>query len=354
VALRSLAAVLAALALVASPGRALAATDAEKLDAEVAKLEAETAKLEKDSAVWGRLPAYGAVLAAAVALGGLFVTLRQQRNDRRRDKADADTQRERDRRERDDAATRRFDEQFTQIVSNLTSPAAEVRASAAAAIQTFLKPEHERFHEQVVTLLSANLKFPRNDLSDRIVGAAYAQALQDHANELPKLCGPGGPDLLEATLRRANLSGLDLSGCDLYRAKLHGSDFSRAKLVKVRARDADFSSAVLKGADLEAAQLQGANLTGARLGGARLVSTKLQGANAERAAFDGAALQEANFDRADLRAARFRGADLNNAFFRGARFDEPALKSMLESENWEKANLDPDVRERLKQLAGTT
>jgi uncharacterized protein YjbI with pentapeptide repeats len=340
-----------ALMLALPPPLALGAvSEADKRAAEVAKLRAETDKLKGDNSLLARLPGYGAVLAAGVALGGLFLTLRQQRSDRRKDKEAADTQRDRDRDERDDAATRRFDAQFTQIVANLTSTTPAVRASAAASIRTFLKPEHKRFHEQVVTLLSANLKFPRGDVTDRIVGDAYARALRDHADELPNLFGPDGPDLLEATLQRADLSGLDLSGCDLFRAKLHGTDFARTRLVKARAREADFSSAGLVGADLEAAHMERANLTHARLGGARLVSTKLQDAHAEHAAFDGASLQEANFDGADLRASTFRGADVNNAFFRGTRFDEPALSSIVEADNWRKANLDPDVRSRLEEL----
>jgi uncharacterized protein YjbI with pentapeptide repeats len=312
------------LAVAASAAPAAAqTTDADKLAAEVAKLDAETEKLERDNALLGRLPAYGAVLAGLVALGGLGTTLRQQRVDRRKDKEDADAQRERDREERTAAQTKRFDEQFTQIVQNLTSVTPAVRASAAAAIRTFLKPEHARFHEQVVTLLSANLKFPRGDLTDRIVGSTYAQALQDHKDDLPALCGPAGPDLLEATLKRADLSGLDLSGCDMFRANLRGSSFAGARLRKVNARQADLSSARLTNADLEAAHMERAILERARLGGARLVSTKLQEANAQRA---------------------------DNAFFRGARFDAPALASILDAVNWRKANMDADVRRELEDM----
>jgi uncharacterized protein YjbI with pentapeptide repeats len=341
---RAAAVAIAAVALGASPELTSAAvSDSDKLEAEVAKLRAETNKLEGDDGLVARLPGYGALAAAVVAFGGLFFTQLQQRNDHRKDKADTLDQAERD-------SIRRFDEQFAQIVANVTSEVPAVRASAAASIQAFLKPEHHRFHEQVVTLLSANLKFPRDDVTDRILGAAYAQALQDHRDDLVKLCGPGGPDLLEATLKRANLSGLNLTGCDMFRANLHGTDFSEARLVKIRAHSADLSSAAFTKADVEAAQMQKTNLSDARFRGARLVSTKLQRATAQHAAFDGAALQEANFDGADLRAASFRGADLNNSFFRGTQFDEPALSSILEADNWRKANFDEEVRKRLEQM----
>jgi uncharacterized protein YjbI with pentapeptide repeats len=341
---RAAAFALVAVVLGASPSVSPAAvSDTDKLEAEVAKLRAEAKKLEGDNGLGARLPGYGALFAAVVAFGGLLFNQRQQRNDRRKDRADALDQAERD-------SIRRFDEQFAQIVATVTSGVPAVRASAAASIQAFLKPEHYRFHEQVVTLLSANLKFPRDDVTDRILGATYAQALRDHRDNLVALCGPGGPDLLEATLKRANLSGLDLSGCDMFRANLHGTDFSEAQLVKVRAHSADLSSAAFTKADVEAAQLQKANLGDARFRGARLVSTKLQQASAQHAAFDGASLQEANFDGADLRAASFRGADLNNAFFRGTQFDEPALSSILDAENWRKANFDEEVRKRLEEM----
>ncbi len=320
-----------------------AVSDSDKLEAEVAKLHAEAKKLDGDNGLLARLPGYGALVAAAVALAGVYVTRRQQLDDERKHNDDALAQSERE-------SIRRFDEQFTQIVANLTAAAPDVRASAAVSIRAFLKPEHERFHEQVVALLSANLKFPRDDVTDRILGSAYAQALQDHRDDLAALCGPGGPDLFMATLKRANLSGLDLSGSDMFKANLHGSDLSGARLVKANARYADLSSAAFTGADLEAAQVKWANLKDARLGGARLISTKLQNAKAQNAVFNGAQLQDAIFDDADVREASFRDANLNNAFFRRAQFDEPALRSILEAENWRKANYDPVVLARLEQM----
>jgi uncharacterized protein YjbI with pentapeptide repeats len=320
-----------------------AVSESDKLEAEVAKLNAETKKLKGDNGLLARLPGYGALVAAAVALAGVYVTRRQQLDDERKHKDDALAQSERE-------SIRRFDEQFTQIVANLTAAAPDVRASAAVSIRAFLKPEHERFHEQVVSLVSANLKFPRGDVTDRILGSTYAQALQDHGGDLRALCGPGGPDLFMATLQRANLSGLDLSGTDMFKANLHGSDLSEAKLVNANARYADLSSATFKGADLEAAQIKWANLKDASLGEARLVSTKLQKAKAQNARFNGAKLQDAIFDDADLREASFREANLNNAFFRGAQFDEPALRSILEAENWQKANFDPPVLARLEEM----
>ena len=321
-----------------------------KTQAEIDKLREETKKLETDNSLLGRLPAYGAVFAAIVALGGVYLTLRQQRADRRRDKETAIQQRNKDRDERDKERQRRFDEHFQRMVADLTSGTPAVRASAAAAIETFLKPEHEPFHEQVLRLLMANLKFPRGDLTDRIIGQAFASGIRQHKDKLREL-SVAGLDLYEANLCRADLSGLDLEGCDMVRANLHGTDFTGARLCRARGLNVDLSSALLVRADLEEARLRGADLRNARLGEARLVSAKLQAARAGGASFNGASLQEANFDGADLRAATFLGANLNNAFFRTARLDEPALRSLLSGKHWETGNFDDTTHERLAALA---
>jgi uncharacterized protein YjbI with pentapeptide repeats len=327
---------------------ATSATDADKLQAEVDKLKAETAKLEGDNNVWARLPPYGAALAALVAIGGLFLTLQQQRQDRLKDKAARQEQAEKDKRDRDDAALRRFDEQYTQIVTSLSSNSPAVRGSAAASIATFLQPEYERFHDQVFDLLSAALKFPQGNVTDRLVERAFVRALRDRVDREPS--AGADLDLSRATLRDADISHLVLDRCDCAGADLGGTDLGGARLVGARGPKVDLSGASLSETNLEEAALHEARLVGARLHGARLVSAKLQQANAQHASFDGATLQEANFDNADVRAATFRGANLNNAFFRGARFDQPALRSILLAKNWRKANYDPATRNRLEAM----
>jgi uncharacterized protein YjbI with pentapeptide repeats len=320
---------------------------AAKTQAEIDKLKAETKKLEGDDTFfWGRAAGYGAMLAAIGALIGVFVTVSKNRSDRQKDIQAAAEERERER-------MRRFDEQFGKMVDGLTSDKPAPRASAAAAITTFLRPEHAEFHDQVLMLLLANLKFPRNDASDRLVGRVFAQALREHRDRLPGLFGPGRLDLNDARLREADLSDLDLTGCDMEHADLQRTDLSRAQLFRAEGHAADLTEALLIRARLGEARLNGATLSGAHFGSTRLVSAKLRGAKAVGTSFDGAFLQDAHLHGADLRTATFRGANVNNTFFLGARLDESALASIVQADNWRKANWDPDVFERLKVIAGT-
>jgi len=119
------------------------------------------------------------VLAAFVALLGVFLTLRQQAQERRRDKETLDQQREKDREERERQSVRRFDEQFTQ--------------------------------------------FPRKDGTDRLIARAFAQGLQDHPDLLESLFGKSGLDLYRAELPRVDLSGLDLAQCEMVQANMQAS-----------------------------------------------------------------------------------------------------------------------------------
>jgi uncharacterized protein YjbI with pentapeptide repeats len=350
-----------------APAVAQAPADAAaKTAAEIKKLDAETKKLESDQGFWGRLPGYGAVLAAVVALGGLFSALIEQIDDRRdarylradqqnkdreereRQLEERERQRDKDRDERERDSVRRFDEQFTRMVADLTSPIPAVRASAAASMSTFLQPQHAQFHGQVLTLLLANIKFPRGDVTDTILARLLCQTLREHG--LPALPEGEGLDLVAATLRSVDLSGLDLTGVDMEGADLHGTDLTGTKMFRAFGVNADLSEARLVRADLGEARLRGANLEQADLGNANLVAAKLQDVRAGRASFNGARLQDAHFEGADLRAASFAGANLNNTYLDGARLDRPALCSMLQAQHREKV-LPESLRQVLDDLA---
>ena len=116
------------------------------------------------------------------------------------------------------------------------------------------------------------------------------------------------PDLINAKLKGANLSGMDLSGSLLSLANLWEAGLSGAILV-----DCGLSGAVLVEADLSGANLQGANLAGARLLQANLSGANLKGAN-----LAGATLQGANVSGANLQGANLAGASLLRANFSGA------------------------------------
>jgi uncharacterized protein YjbI with pentapeptide repeats len=141
------------------------------------------------------------------------------------------------------------------------------------------------------------------------------------------------PDLSEAYLAGANLSGANLIEADLSRAYLGGANLSRANasgtylsrafLSGANLIEADLSRAHLSEADLRAdasrANLSGADLLGATLSGAYLIEATLSGAN----------LSEANLSRANLSRANLSRANLSEADLRGANLSEASLSRAL-------------------------
>jgi hypothetical protein len=115
------------------------------------------------------------------------------------------------------------------------------------------------------------------------------------------------PDLSEADLRAARLSGAYLYHVDLRAARLSGARLSNADLRKSHLKEANLS-----GADFREANLNGADLSGTDLSGASLRFASLRAADLSRAD-----LREANLSGADLRQANFSGTSLSGTVFGG-------------------------------------
>lgn len=107
--------------------------------------------------------------------------------------------------------------------------------------------------------------------------------------------------LMRATLRDANLGGLNLRGAVLERA-----DLARANLGSSR---------------LDRANLRSANLVRSNLGGASLVGADLRRARLEQANLDGASLRHACLRDACLDGASLIDVDLRDADLRGASYN---------------------------------
>lgn len=125
------------------------------------------------------------------------------------------------------------------------------------------------------------------------------------------------PDLRGATLTGADLSGANLRWTDLRQADLRGAFLKKANLI-----GADLRRALLERSNLIAANLIGANLRGAFLEGANLIGADLSGAN----------LRWAKLGWADLRKAR-----------------NLSVKQLSRETTLYEAELDPDLKERLKK-----
>lgn len=135
------------------------------------------------------------------------------------------------------------------------------------------------------------------------------------------------PDLMDAVLSRAKLSGANLS-----EAKLIEANLSEAKLVGVDFIKANLSGVNLIGANLRAAKLIAVDLSNANLMGANLIETNLNKANLTRAKLSGAHLSGAKLSEADLSEANLRDAfiikaDMTKANLGGANLNQAHLVS---------------------------
>jgi uncharacterized protein YjbI with pentapeptide repeats len=134
------------------------------------------------------------------------------------------------------------------------------------------------------------------------------------------------PDLDEADLTGANLSGADLSKADLSKANLSGANLS----------EADFRDASLNGANLSDTYLVLADLRGVDLSQADLYRANLSGAYLESANLQGANLQATYFDRSEAQKALL---EESKGVKRNRRTTDPILHTELWYANLSQANL---------------
>lgn len=118
------------------------------------------------------------------------------------------------------------------------------------------------------------------------------------------------PDLSDADLRAARLSGAYLSRVDLRAARLSGARLNNANLRRSHLREANLSGADLREANLSEVDLSGADLSGACLREACLREGNLSGADLGEANLSGADLREANLSGTSLSGTVLGGIDL--------------------------------------------
>ena len=323
----------------------------KKLEQEIRKLELENRKL---ASTWEWLLSYGAIVTVLLALGGFVVTFWKQMSENKRQRLLDCEQREREHRQRADAAMVRLEEQFNSIVSNLGSKSASNQASAAIQIMNFLKPEHKDFHNQVFLILYANLKVQLRNIQNEVLGQLLVEAFQKAIRtELQANPDPDKTpiDLARTYLKRAELSKLDLRGADLAFADLQSANLTESNLARARGYEANLEKARLSRANLGEARMRGANLSGAQLHETNLVSADLKETNLTAAQLQKAKLQSAHLEGANLTDARFEQANLSDAFFQGATLPVATKRSIINAVNWEKAHYDALVLVDLQKLA---
>ena len=321
----------------------------EKLRQEILQLQAAN---QTAASPWGSLLTLVPVITAALGGAAVLATIWKQMTDR------ADQLRQ-DREERERELERRAGEAFKSTTENLAAPSAALRASAAATLSTFLRPEYSTYRNELLLVSIAKSKEGLEDdpVVIRLMTRAVELALRA---TLPTLAPEDRRyylDLTRCQLKRIDLSDLDLSRADiafadLREARLRGTNLFRAQGRDIKLENARLGASERGPADLREARFRGAIAPSAQFHKARCVSIRLEDAHLQGAEFFDAQLQEAHFDGADLQGAKFHGADLNNAYFRGATMDDAALRSIATgAAHWREAHFDPEHRSRLEALS---
>ncbi|GAA2109977.1 hypothetical protein GCM10009841_31640 [Microlunatus panaciterrae] len=259
--------------------------------------------------------------------------------------------------QRDDESLRRFDSNLTSVITNLGSASETLQVNAAAALATYLKPRYAAFHQDLLFVISANLRLRPGEAVVRVLRSDLERLLRLILDRTAVTAGelPSELDLARARLDRLDLSGLDLRGIavDVAFADLTGARMVGTLLPRLKAREVILEGAHCSRADLGEARLNGAHARGVVMHGTNLVSATLKNADLQGAQFQQARLQEAHFEGAVLVGANFTDADVANAFFWKATFDDAALISIAGgAHRWrENTNFDAATRARLEQLA---
>jgi uncharacterized protein YjbI with pentapeptide repeats len=278
----------------------------------------------------------GAAIISSLVLviAGVFTVfryLRDQRNEREKQRNEHQIERE-----------KRAEERFQSAVAALGDEKEGTRIGAAILLRTFLHPDYEQFHTQIFDLVVANLRLPRTahqpvDPTLPQPMTPFSQALvtlikesfpvvreklqKEHPQFSPESLDASrilldhaylsGADLKQAWLPVASLRGANLYMTDLRGADLNEADLSKAYLSKIYLRNAGLREANLSGAELQYAHLNEAYMRHANLKGADLSEADLSHAILEEADLSKVLLSGANLSHADLEGANLSGAILN-------------------------------------------
>jgi uncharacterized protein YjbI with pentapeptide repeats len=259
---------------------------------------------------------------------------------------------------------RQLDEQYNSIVVGLGEESLSLQASNASALLNFLQPNHLRFLDDILTIVSVNLKKSvcREPAIQESLTRVLEKAIRIKLNEI-KSVNSNKPclkhlklnlNLSRTALFRLNFQNLDFSGVnvDIAFAKMRYANLNNSKIPKLRGMKACLYKAEISRCDLTEARLNKARCREAKFHNSILVSATFKEADLRGAEFHQARLQSAHFEGARLQGANFTAANLTDAYFKGAKLDDYSKKTILKSykESWKRANFDDDITTKLYSL----
>lgn len=260
---------------------------------------------------------------------------------------------------------RQLDEQYNSIVVGLGGESLSLRASNASALLNFLQLNHLRFLDDILTIVSVNLKksiCPDEPAIQESLTRVLEKAIRLKLNAI-KSVNSNKPflkhlklnlNLSRTALFRLNFQNLDFSrvNVDIAFAKMRYANLDNSKIPKLRGMRACLYKAEISRCDLTEARLNKARCREAKFHNSILVSATFKEADLRGAEFHQARLQSAHFEGARLQGANFTAANLTDAYFKGAKLDDYSKKTILKSykESWKRANFDDDIKTELYSL----
>ena len=250
------------------------------------------------------LATLGAGVGLLVTVAGIWIGFAQYLTSKERDRMDR--------------ASKDLEHLWEGIASHGDS---NKQAAAIAALQHFLSPDKEEYHDRVAAALALAGRIEnRSGLVNRTLRPIVESAMRT----------------ITESMRKVSWQGLHLNGADFGGIDLRGFDFRDSKL--------------------EEANFRGCIISGARFDAASLVRTCFESANLRDASLEYADLADANFrsaklENANLRHIRLKNLDLRDADLTGAKLSHFDTDWRL-SKDWRTAQFPPNVKERLLEIHG--
>jgi len=318
-------------------------------EAGVAKTHAETQKIQHDdSPFWRALSAFGPLLTALIAAGGLFASVKKAGVDRRdalqREASQAKLEAEKRLEAERTAETTRFDERFAKAIEGLSSEKPDAQSGAAVLVASMVREKRAALSDQALQLLLVSLQTEHDAGCERLLRTA----LERFAKAAPERLVDGLAHIQTSYL---NFAYLELPGLDIAFSILRKADFHNAKLTGSRGYKAHLKEANFEWADLTAAQWVKVEAPKAWFRQATLAEARLRFAKLSGADFYRADLRGANLRSAELVGTKFNRSLLAGADFHEAKLDEKTLRSILKSPDWKEAEFDRPVQQELEALA---
>ena len=247
-------------------------------------------------------------------------------------------------RQADTAQQSLLNERYERRAEMLGSDVLSVRLGGIYALQRLAQEHPKEYHVQVLGLLCAFVRHPKEDegyqrmLAEKNADPKTFSFLREDVQAVMDWIGSRDEARIaiekdakfELDLKGADLVHGQFIGANLSRAMLQGANLSNANIALVNLSDAYVNFAVLKDAKLTDVDLTGAKVWNVDLSDSRMFQVLMAGASLDYANLSGATLQDVNLSGAriqysDLSNANI-GADLTGSFFLGAKLSQARIR----------------------------